>query len=177
MNDTIIQQGSLADGAGQMVVEDFDNRVRSFPMYEVLERPLVEFLANGDGFSALATYEEAYYPDAQLVDATLINFVKFIATAFGRSKLAQGIEIVRRIEREHGAKTRLRFRSKHPLFVDGSSRYQNICLVSGMVHLGIPILPYFDGVNVVDESADVDEYMTMLRGERMLRMDTLDAFE
>lgn len=176
MNEPVIQQGSLADGDGQFIMDGYDNRVRSFPMYEVLERPLLEFLSRGDGFSALSTYEEAYYPDAQLVDSSLINFVKFIATAFGRSKLPQGIEIVRRIERENGVKTRLRFRSKHPLFVDGSTRYQNVCLVSGMVHLGIPILPYFDGVNVIDPGDEGDDAMSMLHGERMIRIDTLDEF-
>lgn len=141
------------------------NRVRSFSMYEVLERPLIDFLQEGDGINALPVFEEEYYPDAEMVDTTLINLVKFVSTAFGRSRLPQAVKIVERIHKDNSKKRTLRFRSRHPLFVDGSPRYQNICLVSGMVYLSIPILPYFDGVSVLDEDEDPSEYLMLLRAE------------
>lgn len=142
-----------------------DNKVRSFSMYEVLEKPLMDFLMAGDGVNALPVFEEEYYPEAQLIDSSLINLIKFISTTFGRSRIPAGFKIVERIHSDNSKKKTFRFRSRHPLFVDGSPRYQNVCLVSGMVYLGIPILPYFDGQNVLEVNEDPDEYLAMLRSE------------
>lgn len=144
---------------------DEPNKVRSFSMYELLERPLLDFLSEGDGVNALPVFEEEFFPDADLVDMSLINLVKFISTAFGRSRLPQAFKIVERIHRDNSKKKTTRFRSRHPLFTDGSPRYQNICLVSGMVYLGIPILPYFDGEKVLESEEDVDEYLALMRAE------------
>lgn len=141
------------------------NKVRSFSMYEVLEKPLIDYLKEGDGIHALPVFEEEYFPQADTIDMSMINLIKFISTAFGRSSLAQGFKIVEMIQRDQPRKTTHRFRSKHPLYTDGSPRYQNVCLVSGMVHLGIPILPYFDGEHVLDDGNNDDEYLTLLRPE------------
>lgn len=154
--------GNCTEIDGDTVV---DNKVRYFSMYDILKRPLTDFLTEGDGIHALPVYEEEYYPESDMIDGTLINIVKFIATAFGRSRLPQAFKIVERIQREDSTKCPLRFRSQHPLFVDGSTRYQNVCLVSGMVHLGIPILPYFDGEKVLDLEGDSDKYLELLRAE------------
>lgn len=123
----------------------------------------MDFLNEGDGVHALPVFEEEFYPDAQMVDSTLINLVKFVSTAFGRCRLPQAYKIVERIHSDNARKKTFRFRSKHPLFVDGSPKYQNVCVVSGMVHLGIPILPYFDGVNVLDVDEEPDAYLALLR--------------
>lgn len=141
------------------------NKVRSFSMYKVLERPLNDFLSEGDGINALPVFEEEFYPDADLVDGTLISLIKLISTAFGRSKIPQAFKIVEKIHIDNCRKTTIRFRSDHPLYVDGSPRYQNICLVSGMVYLGIPILPYFDGFNILEDDKDLDKYLDLLRAE------------
>lgn len=141
------------------------NKVRSFSMYSVLERPLLDFLSEGDGVNALPVFEEEFFPASEMVDTSTINLVKFIATAFGRSKIPQAFKIVERIHRDNSRKKTFRFRSRHPLFTDGSPRYQNVCLVSGMVHLGIPILPYFDGQSILESEEDADEYLTLMRAE------------
>lgn len=151
------------------IVENSANKVRSFSMYGVLEKPLLDFIEDGDGVNALPVFEEEYFPDADLVDSTLINLVKLISTAFGRSRLPEAYKIIERIHID-GSKLKnrsFRFRSRHPLFTDGSQKYQNVCLVSGMVHLGIPILPYFDGEKVLPFEADqdVDRYLNMLRSD------------
>lgn len=134
-------------------------------MYELLEKPLTDFLKQGDGVNALPVFEEEFYPNADLIDSSLINLIKFISTAFGRSRLPQGFKIVERIHQANAKKKTFRFRSHHPLFTDGSPRYQNVCLVSGMVYLGIPILPYFDGMNVLEDDEDPDNYLAILRPE------------
>ncbi|WP_145142138.1 hypothetical protein [Paenibacillus sp. Y412MC10] len=126
-----------------------DNKLQSFSMYAVLEKPLVDFFEQGDGVHVLAVYEEKHFPDAEVVDTSLVNLVKLLATAFGRTRLPQAYKIIDRIQDTNARKKTLRFRSRHPLFTDGSPKHQNLCLVSGMVYLGIPILPYFDGVNVL----------------------------
>ncbi|MCL6663494.1 MULTISPECIES: hypothetical protein [Paenibacillus] len=126
-----------------------DNKIQSFSMYAVLEKPLVDFFEQGDGINVLPVYEERHFPDAEVVDASLVNLVKLLATAFGRSRLPQAYKIIDRIQDTNSRKKTLRFRSRHPLFTDGSPKHQNLCLVSGMVYLGIPILPYFDGVRVL----------------------------
>jgi len=155
----------MNDGGRMWVNVCDDNKVRSFSMYEVLERPLLDFLREGDGINALPVFEEEYFPDAELVDVSLINLIKFISTAFGRTRITQGFKIVERIQRDNPKKQTLRFRSRHPLFTDGSPKYQNVCLVSGMVYLGIPILPYFDGTNVLEVNDTPDDYLTLLRVE------------
>lgn len=134
-------------------------------MYEVLEKPLIDFLREGDGINALPVFEEEYYPDSDMVDTSLINLIKFTGTAFGRCRLPQAFKIVERIQEDNSKKKTFRFRSRHPLFVDGTPKYQNICLVSGMVYLGIPILPYFDGVNVLEINENPDHYLELLRAE------------
>lgn len=156
---------SLAPKHDLDIVLSADNKVRSFSMYRILERPLMDFLCEGDGVHALPVFEEEYFPDAEMIDSSLINLVKFVSTAFGRSKLPQAYKIVERIheDQQKTKKRTFRFRSKHPLFTDGSAKYQNVCLVSGMVHLGIPILPYFDGEKVLEGEGDVDRYLEMLR--------------
>lgn len=145
--------------------EAIPNSVRSFSMYEVLERPLLDFLRSGDGVNALPVFEEEYYPDSDTIDCSPINLIKFIATAYGRARIPQAFKIVERIHADNPRKRTYRFRSRHPLFVDGSPKYQNVCLVSGMVYLGIPILPYFDGVNVLEKDDNPEVYLAMLRAE------------
>lgn len=134
------------------------NHPRSFSMYQVLERPLLDFLAEGDGLHARAVYEEPYYPDdTPVVECTLINLIKFASTAYGRARVPQAMKIIERIRMENDKRVAYRFRTGHPLFVDGTTDYQNLCLISGMVYLGIPILPYFDGVNVLSGNREADE--------------------
>lgn len=168
MGNTIL---SKPNGSNDPKDLDFDtldgelNKVRSFSMYEMLERPLLDFLSEGDGVNALPVFEEEFFPEADMVDMSSINLIKFISTAFGRSKVPQAFKIVERIQRDNSRKKTYRFRSKHPLFTDGSPRYQNVCLVSGMVYLGIPILPYFDGQTVLESEEDADEYLALLRPE------------
>lgn len=160
--ETITPVLSDTGHAGHMIEA---NKVRSFSMYEMLEKPLTDFLKEGDGVNALPVFEEEYYPDAAMVDSSLINLIKFISTAFGRSRLPQAFKIVERIHHDNPRKRTFRFRSRHPLFVDGSPRYQNVCLVSGMVYLGIPILPYFDGLHILEEEEDPSMYLALLRSE------------
>lgn len=143
------------------------NKVRSFSMYEMLEKPLMDFLQGGDGVNALPVFEEEYYPDSDMIDSSLINLIKFISTSFGRSRLPAAFKIVERIHDDNSKKKTFRFRSRHPLFTDGSPRYQNVCLVSGMVHLGIPILPYFDGEKILEADEDPNDYLSMLRSENV----------
>lgn len=126
-----------------------DNKLQSFSMYAVLEKPLLDFCAQGDGINVLPVFEEKHFPDAEVVDVSLVNLVKFLGTAFGRTRVPQAYKIIDRIQDTNGRKKTLRFRSRHPLFTDGSPASQNVSLVSGMVYLGIPILPYFDGVNIL----------------------------
>ncbi|WP_454266310.1 hypothetical protein [Rossellomorea marisflavi] len=124
-----------------------------------------DFLMGGDGVNALPVFEEEHYPESHMIDSSLINLIKFISTSFGRSRIPAGFKIVERIHSDNSKKKTFRFRSRHPLFVDGSPKYQNVCLVSGMVYLGIPILPYFDGQNVLEINEDPDEYLEKLRAE------------
>ncbi|OMF76676.1 hypothetical protein [Paenibacillus glucanolyticus] len=137
-----------------------DNKLQSFSMYAVLEKPLVDFLEQGDGIKVLPVYEEKHFPDAEVVDTSLINLIKLLSTAFGRNRLAQAYKIIDRIQDTNAKKKTLRFRSRHPLFTDGSPKHQNLCLVSGMVYLGIPILPYFDGFDILtaEEYPSLDVY-------------------
>jgi len=76
------------------VTATIPNKVRSFSMYEVLEKPLLDFIREGDGINALPVFEEEYYPNINMVDTTLINLIKFISTSFGRSRLPQAFKII-----------------------------------------------------------------------------------
>ena len=140
-----------------------ENNVRSFSMYEVLEKPLLDYISEGDGIHALPVYVEDSYPYSDVVDTSLINLIKLISTAFGRKCVPQAYRIIERIHSENSRKKTFRFRSRHPLYVDGTPKYQNVCLVSGMVHLGIPILPYFDGEQIIEIGEDVEDYLNILR--------------
>lgn len=140
-----------------------ENNVRSFSMYEVLEKPLLDYISDGDGIHALPVYVESSYPHSEVIDTSLINLIKFISTAFGRKCVPQAYRIIERIHTENSRKKTFRFRSRHPLYVDGSPMYQNVCLVSGMVHLGIPILPYFDGEKIIEIGEDVEDYLNIFR--------------
>lgn len=149
---------------------DFDlsdeNKVRSFSMLEVLEKPLVDFMVGGDGVDALPVYDEQYHDSALVVDTTLINLAKFLATAYGRTHFTAAYNIQKRIVRDNKVKKKtLRFRSRHPLFKSGTNQHQNVCLISGMIHLKIPILPYFDGTKVLSDDEDATElFAKMVRG-------------
>lgn len=149
----------------QITSDMIENKVRSFSMYMLLEKPLLDFLNQGDGLYALAVFNEVKYPDSPIVDTSLINFVKFLATAFGRARLTEACKIIEQIHKDNPKKRTFRFRSAHPLFIEGRPKYQNICLVSGMVHLGIPILPYFDGVKVLKENEKPSNFLKKLRKE------------
>lgn len=144
-----------------------ENELRSFSMYVILKKPLVEFLTDGDGINALPVYDENSYEhvDVELIDCSLINFVKFISTAFGRCRLQEAFRIMEKIKKDGVRKETLRFRSRHPLFVDGSPRYQNVCLISGMIFLGIPIFPYFDGLKILETDEQPDNFLKLLESE------------
>lgn len=144
-------------------VVEIKNSVRSFSMYEVLERPLKDYISEGDGIHALPVFVEDSYPNSEVVDITLVNLIKLISTGFGRKCVPQAYRIIERIHSENSRKKTFRFRSRHPLYVDGNPKYQNVCLVSGMIHLGIPILPYFDGENLIEIGENVEDYLTILR--------------
>lgn len=134
------------------------NKVRSFSIYEVLHKPLLEFLQDGDGVNSLPVYNDEDHPNAKLIDSSLIDAVKFISTAFGRVEFKRAHEIERRIAQDRRTKKKtLRFRSKHPLYCGMTNQVQNTCLISGMVHLHIPILPYFDGEVIINENKDPDD--------------------
>lgn len=132
-----------------MQVMSTENKIQSFSMYAVLEKPLNDFLSQGDGISVLPVFDERQFPDAKVVDVSLINWIRTISTAFGRKRMPQAYKIVERIKETNGRKKTLRFRSPHPLYTNGTPKDQNYCLVSAMVYLEIPILPYFDGMNVL----------------------------
>lgn len=86
-----------------------DNKIQSFSMYAVLEKPLVDFFEQGDGINVLPVYEERHFPDAEVVDASLVNLVKLLATAFGRSRLPQAYKIIDRIQDTNSRKRRYDF--------------------------------------------------------------------
>lgn len=142
-----------------------ENKVRSFVTYEVLIKALTEFLDQGDGIRAKPVFSEDVFPDSPVVDSTVINMIRFISTAFGQTRGVEALKIVDRLQEDNASKRTIRFRSKHPLFYQNEIRFKNLCLVSGMVHLGIPILPYFNGVSVMESESDVDKYWELIRGE------------
>jgi len=155
------------------ILEDnkIDNGLRTFWMYDVLEKPLVDFINQGDGVYALPVFEEVNFPDAELVDISLINLIKLLSTGFGHSNLGLAFKIADRIRHDADSagfkvtRRNFRFRSRHPLFIDGRKHYQNVCLISGMVHFGISIFPYFDGKNFIEQDDNPDHYLKRLRLE------------
>ena len=67
------------------------NQVRSFMMLDVLEQPLINFITNGDDDLIKPFYDEADFPDTNVIDISLINFIKFISTAFGSFYIEESI--------------------------------------------------------------------------------------
>lgn len=126
-----------------------DKSIRTFMIYETLYDILVDYVMNGDGVTAVPVFDEEIFPESNAIDCSVINFVKFISTAFGLVYVEEAMAIVKDLKAKKAGKETLRFRSDHPLFVSGGPEYQNVCLISGMIHLGIPILPYFDGEEIV----------------------------
>lgn len=145
-------------------VNSLPNNVRGFMVYENLHEILEEYVEWGDGYHSVAVFDEDIYTDSALIDGTVINLVKILSTAFGLTHVNEAIAIVNHLHEDGVRKKTMRFRSKHPLFTNGSPLYQNICLVSGMIHMEIPILPYFNGTELL---IDVDEN-THIDVERML---------
>lgn len=136
---------------------DFPNVVRGFMIYENLHGIIEEYIEMGDGYHALPVFDEDVYYESDLIDVTAINLIKLLATGFGMTNVEEAIPIVRALREDRVLKKALRFRSRHPLFANGSPLYQNICLVSGMIHLGIPILPYHDGVQLLIQTNEEDK--------------------
>lgn len=138
------------------VVPYMDNRVRSMSVYKFLEKSLVEFIEDGDGLTVVPVFDEYYFPMSDVVDVTLIDLIKLLSTGFGQVRHEDAILIDNMIHKDerNKAKRAFRFRSRHPLFSDGTNRHQNICLISGMIAFGIPILPYFDGQKLLFEPED-----------------------
>ena len=84
-----------------------------------------------------------------VIDINLIDFVKFISTCYGYVYQDEAKRIVEAMESDQIKQFSLRFRCSHTLFLYGTPEYQNICLISAMIYLGIPIDGYFDGANVL----------------------------
>lgn len=128
-------------------------------IYDVLHRALEDYIDAGDGYHAISVYDEDVYTESQLIDASVINLVKLLSTGFGLTHVDEAIAIAKAMQEKDVRKKTMRFRSKHPLFANGSPFYQNVCLISGMIHFEIPILPYFTGQDVLvklDESVHID---------------------
>ena len=143
----------------EKIITELPNNVRGFMVYESLHDILEEYIEWGDGFHSLSVFEEDVYTDSDVIDGTVINLVKMLSTAFGLTHVNEAVAVVRELQKEGVKKRTMRFRSRHPLFSNGSPLYQNICLVSGMIHMGIPILPYFNGQELlvdVNEEAHID---------------------
>ncbi len=128
-----------------MKMAKIENDIRIFSMMSELERPLVKYIKKGDGDLVKPFYDVNEFPDASVVDITLINFIKFISTTFGNHYLDEAVLILQEIQDDGDTRKIFKFRSTHPLYVSGNSNYQNACLISGMIFLGIPIEGYFDG--------------------------------
>lgn len=140
-------------------VTDISNKVRGFMVYENLYEILEDYIKWGDGYHSIAVFDEDIYSDSDLIDGSVINIVKLLSTAFGLTHVNEAAAIVKELQRESTKKKTMRFRSRHPLFMSGSPLYQNICLVSGMIHMEIPILPYFNGQELLidmDEDIHID---------------------
>lgn len=132
-------------------VVNIPNRVRTFMIYDNLLNALDDYVSGGDGYHAVAVFDEDVYDDSSLMDVTAINLAKFLATSFGLAHLDEAMAIAKALQYDSVRKVSKRFRSAHPLFVNGTPLYQNVCLISGMIHLEIPILPYFNGQDVLVE--------------------------
>lgn len=128
--------------------QGFGNEVRSFMMFVNLEEPLLTFLSAGDSL-AESVFDEALYPNAEVVDMSMINLIKFVSTAFGLVYLEEAVDIIKAMKDDGIKRKSVRFRSRHPLFVEGHPDYQNVCLISGMIYMGIAIPGYFDGDQVL----------------------------
>lgn len=140
-------------------VTDIPNKVRGFMVYENLYETLEDYIKWGDGYHSIAVFDEDMYGNSDLIDGSVINIVKLLSTAFGLTHVNEAVAIVRELQKESIKKKTMRFRSRHPLFMSGSPLYQNICLVSGMIHMEIPILPYFNGQEMlidVDDDIHID---------------------
>lgn len=138
---------------------DIPNNVRGFMIYQELFDILEEYVLWGDGYHSIAVFDEDVYEDSQLIDASVINLVKLLSTAFGMARINEAVAVVREMHKDGVLKKSMRFRSRHPLFANGTPFYQNVCLVSGMIHMGIPILPYFNGIDLLvemDDSVSID---------------------
>lgn len=141
------------------------NNVRGFMVYENLYDILEEYIRWGDGYHSIAVFDEDIYGNSDLIDGSVINIVKLLSTAFGLTHVNEAVAIVKELQRESVRKKTMRFRSRHPLFTNGSPSYQNICLVSGMIHMEIPILPYFNGQELlidVDDDIHIDVERMMI---------------
>lgn len=132
-------------------VDGLTNELRCVMVYDNLYRSIQEFIQEGDGYYALSVFEEHVYPNSQLIDSTAINLVKFLSTAFGMANINEAVAIAKELEKKKVKKHALKFRSRHPLYSEGSSLYQNTCLISGMIQLNIPIIPYYNGQDVLVE--------------------------
>lgn len=138
----------------EKMVTDLPNNVRGFMVYENLYDILEDYIRWGDGYHSVAVFDEDIYVNSKLIDGTVINLVKLLSTAFGLTHVNEAVAIVKELQKNSTKKRAVRFRSRHPLFTNGSPLYQNICLISGMIHMEIPILPYFNGQEVLIDVAD-----------------------
>lgn len=130
------------------------NDVRGFMVYDVLHQALKEYIEAGDGFHAVSVFDEDVYTDSLLIDSSVNSMVRLLATGFGLTHADEALAIAKAMQRDGVRKKTMRFRSRHPLFANGSPLYQNICLISGMIHFEIPILPYFTGQELLVEMND-----------------------
>lgn len=126
-----------------------NKQVRTFMMYEMLEEPIANYVARGDGVYCKPVFQTHVHPEEAVVDLSVNAFIRYISTAYGSIYQEEGFQIVQEMNADRQRKTTLRFRSSHPLFVDGVSDFQNACLISGLIYLGIPFAPYFDGNDVL----------------------------
>lgn len=145
--------------------------IRGAKIYNVLIPPLINYLINGDNGYQINNVMK-YHPPFRIkqpnskkqltrmqlnemidretvIDINLIDFVKFISTCYGYVYQDEAKRIVKAMESDQIKQFSLRFRCSHTLFLYGTPEYQNICLISAMIYLGIPIDGYFDGTNVL----------------------------
>lgn len=145
------------------------NKIRGAILYENLIPPLIHFIKHGDGYqtknvmfdmppekpkkgSSMPGYIELneMIENEPVIDITLNDFVKFLCTCYGGTLYQdEAKRIIEALKKNDVKKFPLRFRCAHTLFAYGSPDYQNLCLISGMIYMGIPIEGYFDGTNVL----------------------------
>lgn len=145
--------------------------IRGAKIYNVLIPPLINYLKNGDGGYQINNVMKYHPPfrikqpnskrqltrmqlneiidQETIIDINLIDFVRFISTCYGYVYQDEAKRIVEALESDQIKLYSLRFRCSHTLFLYGTPEYQNICLISAMIYLGIPIDGYFDGTNVL----------------------------